>query len=79
MAVPVAVTGRGGLLVLGLLDDQRLGRQQHAGDRGGVDQRGAGDLDRVEDALGDQVAVLAGRGVVARRRRLPSRTLATTT
>ena len=55
----------GRVVVLRLVDDQGLGRQQHAGDRGGVDERGAGDLDRVEDALGDQVAVLLGGGVVA--------------
>src|SRR6266508_564839 len=67
VAVPVAVTvtGRLGLFLFRLVDDQGLGRQQHAGDRAGVDQRGTGDLDRVEDALGDQVAVLAGVGVEA--------------
>src|SRR4051794_9062990 len=65
VAVTVAVTGRGGLLLLRLVHDQGLGREQHARDRGGVDERGAGDLHRVEHALGDQVAVLLGGGVVA--------------
>src|SRR3954454_7479224 len=64
--VPVTVAGPCGVvLLLGLVHDQGLGGQQHAGDRRGVHQRGAGHLDRVEDALGDQVAVLARRGVVA--------------
>src|SRR5690606_2841624 len=42
-----------------------FGGQQQAGDRGSVLQRGAGDLGRVDHALFDQVAVLAGGGVVA--------------
>ncbi|EME96580.1 DNA polymerase II large subunit [Streptomyces mobaraensis NBRC 13819 = DSM 40847] len=53
-----------GLLFL-LLDDQGLGREQQGGDGGRVLQGGAGDLHRVDDAGGDQVAVLAGRGVEA--------------
>ena len=67
MPVPVAMTGRGGgsFLLLRLLDDERLGGQQHPRDRGGVDQRGPGHLHRVQHALGDQVAVLAGGGVEA--------------
>src|SRR3954471_17481697 len=61
-AVAVAMT-RVGLLLRRLLRDDRLGRQQHAGDGGGVADRGAGDLDRVDDPLLDQVAVLTGRRV----------------
>ena len=78
VAVPVAVTGIrvDTLLVLGLVDDQRLGRQQHRRDRCRVEQRRTRHLDRVEDALRDQVAVLPGGRVVARP---PSRTLLTTT
>ena len=69
-----AVSGRGRgrgrhrrcrLLVVLLLHDQGLGGQHHRGDRRGVVQRRAGDLDRVDDAGLDQVAVLAGRGVEA--------------
>src|SRR5690606_30046908 len=52
--------------VLGrLVHHEGLGGEQHGGDRRGVGQRRAGHLDRVEDALGQQVTVLAGRGVVA--------------
>src|ERR1700722_14193162 len=58
--VPVAVTVLGRLVVSRLLDDQGLGREQHAGDGSGILHRGTSDLDRVDDALGDQVAVLAG-------------------
>src|SRR5579872_1080211 len=66
VAVAVAVAiARGGLLLFRLLDHQGLGGQQHAGDRRGVLHGGPGDLDRVDDALGHQVAVLAGGGVVA--------------
>ena len=61
VAVPVGV----GLRLLGLLDDGALRREHEARDGGGVGQRGLGDLDRVDDAVGEQVAVLAGRGVQA--------------
>src|SRR5690606_27059778 len=57
-------------LVLGLADHQRLGREQQARDRCGVGDGRARHLDRVEDALLQQVAVLTGHRVVA----LPSRT-----
>src|ERR1700733_5176018 len=61
--VPVAVAGL--LLVLfRLLDDQSLGRQEHAGDGGGVLHRGAGDLDRGDNTLRRQGAVPPGGGVV---------------
>ena len=59
--MPVAV-GREGLLLLRLLDHQGLGGQQHGGDRRGVLHGGPGHLHRVDDALGYQVAVLAGGG-----------------
>src|SRR6266704_606444 len=64
VAVPVAV-GRGGLLLLRLLDHQGLGGQQHAGDRRGVLDGGPGYLHRVDDALSHQVTVLAGGRVEA--------------
>src|SRR4051812_237143 len=60
----VTVTGVG-LLLRRLLRDDRLGRQQHAGDRGGVADRGAGHLHRVDDPLLDEVAVLPRRSVEA--------------
>src|SRR5690606_33078395 len=64
VAVTVALAdGRG--LLLGLVDDERLGGQQHARDRRRVLHGRAGDLDRVDDALGEQVAVLAGGRVEA--------------
>src|SRR5680860_599555 len=49
---------------LRLVHDQGLSREQHAGDGRGVYQRGAGHLHRVQNALGDEVAVLTGRRVV---------------
>src|SRR3954453_10119233 len=63
-AVAVTVPGFGLLLGRPLRDDG-LGRQQHAGDRGRVAYRGAGDLDRVDDTGLHQVAVLPGRGIQA--------------
>ena len=53
-------TGRSGVLVLRLLDDEGVGREDHRRDRRGVAQRRTGDLDRVDDAGLDEVAVLAG-------------------
>ena len=49
----------------GLLGDQALRGQNHAGDRRRVLYRGAGYLGRVDNALCDQVAKLAGRCAVA--------------
>src|SRR3954467_2906794 len=63
-AVAVTVPGFGLLLGRPLRDDG-LGCQQHAGDRGSVAYRGAGDLDRVDDTGLHQVAVLPGRGIQA--------------
>ena len=57
-AVVVAAAGAG-LLLLRDVGDQRLRRQDHRGDGGGVLERGAGDLGRVDDALLEEVAVLA--------------------
>ena len=62
MAVPVAVSGRG-LLNLGLLNDKRLGREQHARDGRGVGERRLRDLDRVDDTCSDEVLVDARGGV----------------
>ncbi len=61
---PPPPPGAGGRL-LGALGDERFGGEDQAGDGGRVLQGGTGDLGRVHDALGDQVAELAGRGVVA--------------
>src|SRR6266702_8002560 len=66
VTVPVAVPVTGlGLFLLRLVGHQRLGREQHASDGRGVLDGRPGDLDRVDDALRQQVAVLAGLGVVA--------------
>src|SRR6476661_6047514 len=59
VAVAVTVAAGSGVLVLGLVDDERVGREDHRRDGLGVAQRGAGDLDRVDDAGRDEVAVLA--------------------
>src|SRR5699024_5234702 len=53
------------VLLFLLLDDQGLGGENQGGDRSGVAQRRAGDLDGVDDSGADEVAVLTGRGVVA--------------
>src|SRR6187431_3302728 len=53
------------LLVLRRFRDHDFRREQQAGDRGRVLQRQARDLGRVEDALFQHVAVLAGARVVA--------------
>src|SRR5450631_4220900 len=45
--------------LLGLVSDDDLGGEEQRGDGRGVLQRRAGDLSRVDDALGDQVDVLA--------------------
>ena len=62
---PAAAGGRHRAGLLGLLGDHRLGGDQQAGDRGGVLQRGAHDLGRVDDAGLHQVLVLAGLRVEA--------------
>ena len=46
MAVVVLIVGR-------LVDHRGFSGEQQAGDRGGVGQRGAGELHRIDDALGD--------------------------
>src|SRR5690606_13734832 len=63
--VPVAVAGRGGGGRLRLVDDGALAGEHHPGDRRGVHHGGPGDLDRVDDAGGHQVAVGGGGGVGA--------------
>src|SRR5579884_680207 len=65
VAVPVAVRVTLVFLRRRLVHDQRLGGPPHRGDRRGVGQRGAGDLDRVDDAGRNQVHVLAGGRVQA--------------
>src|SRR5689334_2609568 len=51
--------------VLGTLGHHGLGGDQEAGHGGGILQRGANDLGRIDDALADEVAVDTGLGVVA--------------
>ena len=53
-----------------LLDDQRFGREEEAGDRRCVLQCGPGDLRRVDDAGLHEVLVRVREGVVAERVRL---------
>ncbi len=53
-------------LLLGELGDHALGGEEQTGDRGGVLQRGARDLRRVDDAGLDEVFKRAGGDVVAR-------------
>src|SRR5687767_7907402 len=58
-------TARRRRFLLGLLGDERLGREQERRDRRGVLQRGANDLGRVDHAGGEKVLVLERRGVEA--------------
>ena len=63
VVMPVAVAV---VLSLGrLLNDGSLGGEHHPGNRRGIEHRAAGHLDRVDYAIGDQVAVLQCRGVEA--------------
>jgi len=55
----VTVTGRGRLLLFRLLDHQRLGGEQHAGDRRGVCTAERVTFTGSMYALRDEVAVLA--------------------
>src|SRR5690349_5783891 len=57
--------GRSGPLLFRLLGDHRLGRDQKTGDGAGILQRRAHHLGRIDHALLDEVAVLAGRSVEA--------------
>src|SRR4051794_35728216 len=63
--VPAARGAGRGWVLLGLVGHDGLGGEEQCGDRRGVLQRRAGDLGRVDDARGQQVDVLAGRGVEA--------------
>ena len=49
----------------GMLSDHRLGGEDGGGDGGGVLQRAAADLGRIDDTGGDHIAVLFLRGVKA--------------
>src|SRR5258708_15927932 len=64
--VVVAVAAERGGSLLGCVGDQRLGGEQDAGDAGGVLQRDASDLGRVDDARLEPVLVFPGGGVLAR-------------
>src|SRR3954465_14911687 len=57
--------GHGRSVLLRLVGDDGLGGEEERRDGGGVLQRRAGDLGRVDDAGLDQVHVLAGGGVEA--------------
>src|SRR4051812_31175805 len=61
-AAAPAATGRG---LLRLVGHDGLGGEEQRGDRRGVLQRRAGHLGRLDDAVGEHVDVLAGRGVEA--------------
>src|SRR5674476_1018702 len=63
VAVAVTLAASGGLLLDLLLDYERVRRQDHGGDRRGVAQCRTSDLDRVDDAGLDQIAVCAGLSV----------------
>src|SRR5262245_2780448 len=65
MPVPAVSTTTGRLFLLGLLRDERFGRQHEARDARGILQRAAHDLHRVDDALLEQIAVFARGRVVA--------------
>ena len=65
MPPPMAAAAAAASSLLGIVGDGRLGDEDERGDRRGVLQRRAGDLDRVDDAHLEQVAVLAGGGVEA--------------
>lgn len=57
----VRVTETGlGFFLFRLLDDEGLGGQQHRGDRRGILKSRPSDLDRVDNAGGDQITVLTG-------------------
>src|SRR4029077_12083321 len=60
-----ATTGHCRALLLRQFGYHRFGSDQEARNRGSVLQRDAHDLGRVDDALGHQIAELAGLGVVA--------------
>src|SRR5512132_4639394 len=59
------VAGRSVLLFLGLFHYQCLGCEQRRGNRSGIGQRRTRYLDRVDDAIGVQVAIAACDRVVA--------------
>src|SRR5687767_4244555 len=65
VAAAVAVATGSRLLVLRLLRNERLGREHQARDTGGVLERGANDLHRVDHAVGHQIGVLTACGVEA--------------
>src|SRR5260221_12115776 len=54
-----------GFFLLGRFGDEGLGGQEQAGDRCSILKRRASDLGRINDSCLEQVAPLAGLGVVA--------------
>src|SRR4051812_25163593 len=65
LARVTVTTAGGGLLLLGDVGHERLGREDHRRDRRRILERRSGDLRRVDDALREEVAVLAGEGIEA--------------
>jgi hypothetical protein len=65
VAHAAAARHRRRLVLLRLLDHDRLGGEQQAGDRSGVLQRRPGDLRRVDDAGATRSSYLVGARVVA--------------
>src|SRR5947209_3470621 len=61
----VAAAGRWRGLLLGLLNDQGLRREDKRRDGGRILQGGAGHFDRVDDAGGNHIAVVLGGRVEA--------------
>src|ERR1700738_3709321 len=65
---PPSAASRGSmgmLFLLRSLSDHDFRREQEARDRGSVLQSQTGDLGRIQDAHFDQIAVFAGRRIVA--------------
>src|SRR6201992_3765089 len=64
IAVAAVTAAGGGFLLLRLLGDERLGRQEEARNAGRVLQSGTNHLGRVDDAVRDEVRVFVRLRVV---------------